>query len=268
MSNFKWFRQPIGTTQEIATGIVWCGYWFDATGYARRYRIGAPNEAFHTGADLNCNPPGHFDSDKLAPVYSIGDGRIIHADKYPSWGNIIVARYELEDARVIYARYAHVDGKPTVNSNGLMVKVGDRVEFGQQIARIGNAFGTMAYHLHFDISPTGALHNNPADWPKLNLARLKVDYADPKVWLQARTAPSDLTIRTVEVTAERGLNIRTYPSIYATVAGLLKNGTQVNIENIAPVLADGYHWQRIWGALPDVVDAPNRWIAIDYTKET
>lgn len=270
MNEFKYFRQPVGTDEENASGIVWCGYWFDATGYARRYRIGAPNEAYHTGADLNCNPPRHFDADKLAPVYSIGDGDVIHARRFNSWGNIIVVRYELEDARVIYARYAHVESEqhsPTVNSNNLMVKAGDKVAKGQQIARIGNAFGTMAYHLHFDISPTGVLLNRPDDWPKLNLRLLKLDYADPKLWLQARTKPAEITTRIVEVTAVLGLNIRTYPSTTATVAGKLETGSLVTIQNAPPVLADGYHWVRLFGKLPDVVDAPNRWIALDFTKD-
>lgn len=258
MMDFTFARQPIGTDKENATGIVWCGGYFDATGYARRYRIGAPNEAYHTGVDLNCNPPGRFDADKLAPVYSILDGEIIHARRFTDWGNLIVARYVLEDGRVIYARYAHVDSKV---EGGLRVKPGDKVMKGQPIALIGNAFNTMAYHLHYDLSPTERLANYPADWPKLNLARLKVDYADPKVWHAARQKPPSFTRRLVEVTADV-LRIRNYPSPTATlVPPFLKKEDRVWVVNAAPVVGGKYLWMRLDG------DPPNRWIAIDYTKQ-
>jgi hypothetical protein len=56
------YTAPIGTEAERASGKIWPGSWFDATGYARHYRIGQPNEAYHTGADLNCNTPV-WDSD-------------------------------------------------------------------------------------------------------------------------------------------------------------------------------------------------------------
>ena len=256
MPEFTYFRQPIGTDEENATGVVWCGFWFDATGYARKYRIGSPAEAYHTGADLNCNPPGHFDFDKLSAVYSIGDGEIIHAARFPVWGNIIIARYILEDARAIYARYAHVDSKV---DGGLMVKPGQLVRKGEQIARVGNAFDTMAYHLHFDISPTEVLKDHPDDWPKLNLARLKANYADPLVWLQARTPPAVNTTHMVEITANT-LYIRNYPSPTATITGKLKKGDRVWLHNASPV-NNKYHWQRLDG------DPANRWIAIEYTTQ-
>jgi len=254
MNPFTFFRQPVGTDDENATGIVWPGYWFDATGYARRYRIGSPAEAFHSGNDLNCNPPGHFDADKLAAVYSIGDGEIVHAARFPVWGNIIVARYELEDSRVVYARYAHVDS--TVDGK-LMVKPGQRVSIGEQIARVGNAFGTMAFHLHFDLSPTNRLENYPADWPKLDMFRLKRDYADPKIWIQARTPPAINTTRMVEITA-KVLYIRNYAAPTATITGTLKKGDRVWIVNSQPVL-NKYHWQRLAG------EPLNRWVATEYT---
>jgi len=255
MNPFVFFRQPVGTDAENATGVVWCGYWFDATGYARRYRIGSPAEAYHTGADLNCNPPGHFDADKLSAVYSIGDGEIIHAERFPVWGNIIVARYELEDSRVVYARYAHVDS--TVDGK-LMVKPGQRVSKGEQIARVGNGFNTMAYHLHFDLSPTNRLEKYPADWPKLDMFRIKRDYADPKIWMAARTPPAVNSVRMVTVTA-KVLNIRNYSSPTATIVGNLKRGDRVWLVNAPPVV-NKFHWQRLQG------EAPNRWIAIEYTQ--
>lgn len=251
MMDFTYFRQPIGNDEENASGVVWCGLWFDATGFGTRYRIGSPYEALHTGADLNCNPPGHFDADKLAPVYSIGKGIITAASRFKSWGNVIVARYTLEDGRNIWARYAHVDV--------MFVGKGDSVGIGQQIARIGNAFNTMAYHLHFDICPSGRIEQHPDDWPKLDKPRLLRDYADPKVWLQARVKPAANTKRLVEITADV-LLVRNYSAPRATIVGKLKRGDRVTILNAAPVV-NVYHWVRLDG------DQPNRWIASEYTRD-
>lgn len=251
MTDIVYLSQPVGTLKERSEGIIWGGAWFDATGFARRYRIGAPNEAIHTGADLNLNYPV-FDSDKLMPVYAIGAGEVVHAVKLSAWGNIIVIAHELENNAVVYARYAHVD---TLE----MVKVGSRVKEGDQISRIGNAFGTLAYHLHFDLSFTEALRKHPGDWPKLDLKRLLRDYADPRVTLQARSRPIAVSVRQVEVTAVT-LNIRSAPSVNATSIGKLKRGELVNILNNQPIDYQGHLWVRI--ATPPY----NQWIASDYTR--
>lgn len=258
MSN-KYFRQPIGTDAEQLAGVVWCGSWFDATGYARKYRIGSPDEAYHTGADLNLNFP-KFDADRLTPVYSIGDGVVIHAGEYPVWKNIMVVQYELEDSRVVYARYAHLAD--------MQYRAGAAVFKGGMIARVGNANGTMAFHLHFDVSLTGVLKNKPADWPKLNLARLKIDYADPKVFLQTYATPrTDVSTKLVEVTALLGVNVRTAPNIRASIGGKFAKGQVVTVENNPPVAADGYHWQRLHGTYEDIVESTDHWIAVDFTKD-
>lgn len=243
-------RLPIGTDADQAAGIVWPMWWADATGYARRYRIGSPAEAYHTGADLNYNPPGHWDADRLAPVFAILPGVVIHAGNYPVWKNVIVIRHFLEDNGFIYARYAHV-------KDLTMVQEEARVEQGQQIARIGNADGTMAFHLHFDLSPTLALDDNPADWPKLDLARLKRNYVDPRVWLQSRIVPPKFTKRIVRVTAKT-LLVRGDPSTNNASVGSFKRNDLVEIANAAPTV-NKYNWQRL-------ADNLDHWIATDYTE--
>ena len=247
---FVYFSSPVGTQSERESGIIWPGGWFDATGFATRYRIGSPYEALHTGADVNINTP-HFDADKLAPVYSIGNGVVTAASRFKAWGNVIVIRYPLEDGRMIWARYAHVDQ--------MFVREGEAVNIGQQIARIGNAFNTMAYHLHFDICPSGKIETRPDDWPKLDKTRLARDYADPKVWLQARVKPAIFTKRLVEVTAD-SLFVRNYSAPRATIVGKLKRGDRVTILNAAPVV-NVYRWVRLDG------DEPNRWIASECTRD-
>ena len=48
---------PIGTAEERANTQVWPGDWFDASPYGKLYLLGTPRQAYHTGADLNCNKP-------------------------------------------------------------------------------------------------------------------------------------------------------------------------------------------------------------------
>lgn len=176
------YDAPIGTSTERLTNDMWPGKWIDATGYAVRYFIGDPSEAYHTGADLNLNQP-YFDADRDAPVYSAASGVVTFSNRLPGWGWIIVIRHDplLTNGKVMYGRYAHV--------NNARVQVGDRVVRGQQIANVGNADGRFAYHLHFDLSHTTILESQPGDWPKLNLNRLLANYVDPQDFIAKNRPP-------------------------------------------------------------------------------
>jgi murein DD-endopeptidase MepM/ murein hydrolase activator NlpD len=166
------YDSPVGTAAERASTDMWPGKWFDATGYARRYRIGTPSEAYHTGTDLNLNEP-YWDADAHSPVYSAASGTVTFAGKLTGWGNVIVIRHDplVANNQSLYGRYAHIEE--------VKVKVGDRVVRGQQIAKVGNAEGLFAYHLHFDLSQTSILASQPWHWPKLNRDLLLANYIDP-----------------------------------------------------------------------------------------
>lgn len=170
------YDAPIGTINERRSPEVWPGHWFDATGYAVRYFIGTPNEAYHTGADLNLNRP-YWDADAHSPVYAATSGVVVFADRLVGWGNVIIIRHDplVTTGQVLYGRYAHIQK--------MRVKVGDRVQRGQQIANVGDADGLFSYHLHFDLSPTTILEARPWDWPKLDLPRLQQDYIDPQAFI-------------------------------------------------------------------------------------
>ncbi len=176
------FDPPIGTQTQRESDEVWPGYWIDVTGYAVRYFKGTPAEAYHTGADLNLNRP-YFDADKDAPVYACADGTVIFSNRLPGWGWIINIRHDplISTGEVMYSRYAHV--------NDARVAVGDRVVRGQQIAKVGNADGTFAYHLHFDLVKSDVLERSPGDWPKLNLNRVLANYVDPQDFIAAHRPP-------------------------------------------------------------------------------
>ncbi|MFN8419335.1 MAG: peptidoglycan DD-metalloendopeptidase family protein [Anaerolineae bacterium] len=170
------FDPPIGSTADRASAKVWPGSWFDATGFARRYRIGSPAEAYHTGADLNLNAPA-WDSDAHTPVYAAASGVVQTVRRYATWGYIIVIRHDplAATGQVVFGRYAHIENP--------RVREGQRVKRGDQIANVGNADGTQPYHLHFDISPTDILKDRPDHWPKLNLSNLMANYVDPRVFV-------------------------------------------------------------------------------------
>lgn len=167
------YDAPIGTKTERQEDDMWPGHWFDATGYAARYYRGTPQEAYHTGADLNLNRP-YWDADAHSPVYAAASGVVTFAERLSGWGKVVVIRHDplVSTGQVLYGRYGHVED--------IRVRVGDRVQRGQQIASVGNAEGTFPYHLHFDLSPTKVLETAPWDWPKLDLERLRRNYVDPQ----------------------------------------------------------------------------------------
>jgi murein DD-endopeptidase MepM/ murein hydrolase activator NlpD len=167
---------PVGTAAERESDKVWPGQWFDATGFDRLYRVGQPNQAYHTGADLNLNEP-YWDADAHSPVCAAASGIVTFADRLPGWGNVIVIRHDplLSTGQVLYGRYAHVED--------VRVRVGDRVVRGQQISKVGNAEGIFAYHLHFDLSPTDILATQPWHWPKMDRAALRANYIDPQAFV-------------------------------------------------------------------------------------
>ncbi len=170
------FDAPIGIASERQSDQVWPSHWIDATGFAVRYRVGTPYEAYHTGADLNLNEP-YPDADAHSPVYAAAHGVVTFADRLPGWGNVIVIRHDplITNGQVVYGRYAHVEN--------VRVQVGQRVVRGEQIASVGNAEGIYSYHLHFDISTTDILQTQPWHWPRLDLDALLANYTDPRQFI-------------------------------------------------------------------------------------
>ncbi|HYO89630.1 MAG TPA: peptidoglycan DD-metalloendopeptidase family protein [Candidatus Limnocylindrales bacterium] len=164
------FDQPVGTATERRSSQVWAGKWLDASPFGQLYFIGTPSEAYHTGADLNLPA----DADAHTPVYATASGVVTFAAKMPIWGNLIVVKHDPlpNSSMLMYSRYAHVEE--------IIVAVGQRVARGQQMARVGNAFGRYAYHLHFDLSPTTILEQKPEHWPGKNRTELLKHYVDPR----------------------------------------------------------------------------------------
>lgn len=165
------YDSPVGTDRERRETTLWPPGWRDASPFGELYFIGTVREAYHTGADLNWGSPT---ADLGLPVYATASGVVVFADRLRVWGNVIVIRHDplyTPTGRVMYSRYGHVQD--------MIVRPGQRVKRGDQIAEIGNAYGTLVPHLHFDLSHTTRLETNPEDWPGRDANRLFSNYVDP-----------------------------------------------------------------------------------------
>lgn len=135
----------------------------------------------HPGADLNFNPPGHFNSDANMPVYAVLAGKVIFARKVPrpsTWGGLIVIQHKWGEWDIC-TRYAHV------NPDSIAVKAGDIVPTGMQIARIGEYVSKDGSernnHLHFDIGKRDWMVSNPLGWDVSSVSGIRRDYLIPKL---------------------------------------------------------------------------------------
>jgi murein DD-endopeptidase MepM/ murein hydrolase activator NlpD len=172
------YDAPVGTAEQRKGTTVWpkdAKGWADASPYGILYFKGTSREAYHTGADLNWGSPTE---DKGLPTYACASGVVIFAARLPVWGNVIIIRHDplkSPTGKVLYSRYGHIQN--------MKVQVGQRVKRGDQVAEIGDAFGTLVPHLHFDLSPSTILENRPQDWPGKDLSRIQKDYVDPKKFI-------------------------------------------------------------------------------------
>ena len=95
----------------------------------------------HNGIDLSAR--------LYTPIYASADGVVMNAGRRPDgsevsgFGNTIVINHG--DYKTLYGH---------VESDGILVKVGDTVKQGQLIGGVGNQGASTGPHLHFEICPT------------------------------------------------------------------------------------------------------------------
>lgn len=87
--------------------------------------------AFHSGQDFSA-PVG-------SPIHAAAGGRVIVSGRHPSYGN----RVEIDHGNGLVTRYAH--------ASRLLVKAGDLVLPGQEIAKVGSTGRSTGPHLHFEV---------------------------------------------------------------------------------------------------------------------
>ena len=105
----------------------------------------------HKGVDLGWND--NYGGQYNTPVYAINDGVVMFVDKTTgnnNAGNYIWIKHEFNDY-ALWSRYCHL------KDNSTLVKIGQKVIRGQQIATMGGTFG-YAVHLHFEMWKT------PKNW--------------------------------------------------------------------------------------------------------
>lgn len=109
----------------------------------------------HLGDDLN--GIGGEDSDLGDPIYAVADGRVLLArDGGPGWGNVVIvlhAYLENGERKHVQSFYGHVAT--------MLVRPGDEVRRGQQIATVGTAGGRYFAHLHFEMREFTTLFIGP-----------------------------------------------------------------------------------------------------------
>lgn len=89
----------------------------------------------HSGIDLAA-PLG-------APVRAIGRGKVVFADPYAGYGNLVVILHNSG----MTSHYGHLDK--------IKISIGEEVAAGQIIATLGNSGQSTGPHLHFEIRRNG-----------------------------------------------------------------------------------------------------------------
>lgn len=169
----------------------------------------------HKGIDLgwNNNYGGIH-----APVMSADNGICVYREFQEKSGGYVLGIYHPQYD--VTTEYGHL------KKGSLLIKVGDKVGIGQQIACMGNTGKqngkTLPYHLHFGICKGkglnyGILHKwyNPVDY--LNLYDGQVEGKKTLVKLN----------HTKKVTAKNGLNVRNKPSTKGKIVNVAKYNEQL-----------------------------------------
>jgi len=121
---------------------VFADCWPSRFGSRRSYNNG-PYDYFHTGLDF-CGQVGH-------PVYAPADGVVIFTGLLTVRGNATI----IDHGWGVYTGYMH--------QSEILVKIGDRVEKGQLIGRIGATGRVSGPHLHWEVI-VGGVQVDPIDW--------------------------------------------------------------------------------------------------------
>jgi murein DD-endopeptidase MepM/ murein hydrolase activator NlpD len=110
---------------------------------SRRSYNGSDYDYYHTGLDY-CGQIGD-------PIYAAAPGVVVFAGPSTVRGNATM----IDHGMGVFSAYMH--------QSEILVNVGDRVEQGQLIGRVGNTGRVEGPHLHFEVL-VGGVPVNPLDW--------------------------------------------------------------------------------------------------------
>ena len=204
----------------------------------------------HTSRGSRGQDFGWFDYEG-EPVYSINDGTVMYIDKSTGTnnaGNYIWIKHEFKN-NDMWSRYCHL------KDNSTIVKVGQKVTRGQQIASMGGTFG-YATHLHLEILVV------PKGWKfnyndRSKYSKRSTDYAfafddqyigtSPnnkviaKVLGTSKQAKRDTTKNQIEVVGEF-LRVRKGAGTNQTILGYIDYGIYDYTET---KISNGYTWYNL-----------------------
>jgi murein DD-endopeptidase MepM/ murein hydrolase activator NlpD len=98
----------------------------------------------HSGVDVGSNRDP-YESISGAPIVAAGDGTVIKASYYSSYGNTVM----IDHGDGLVTLYAHQ------LSGGIKVSAGDYVLAGQRIGTVGSTGNSTGPHLHFEVRVNG-----------------------------------------------------------------------------------------------------------------
>ena len=116
---------------------VHTGYYSSNFGWRIDPFTGA--NAMHEGVDFVANAG--------TPIYASAGGVVDYAGLHPQYGNMV----EIDHGNNIVTRYAH--------ASKVLVKVGQVVRRGQEIAEVGSTGRSTGNHLHFEVRYKGIAQN-------------------------------------------------------------------------------------------------------------
>ena len=96
-------------------------------------------KSFHEGID--------FSAEVGAPIKAAAAGFVVYSDYHHDYGNMI----EIDHGNGLVSRYAHASQR--------LVKLGDVVLKGQEIAKVGSTGHSTGPHLHFEVRFKGVAQN-------------------------------------------------------------------------------------------------------------
>ncbi|MCE9518530.1 MAG: M23 family metallopeptidase [Verrucomicrobia bacterium] len=143
----------------------------DASGYYKA-RGFWPNG--HLGEDWNGRAGG--DQELGDPVFAIGGGVVVLSEDVKlGWGNCIIIRHIFREPsgkiEMVDSLYGHLLERK--------VKVGDKIERGQQVGRMGSNNGMYPAHLHLEVRKNLAIGMN-----RTKFARDYSNYYSPTAFIQ------------------------------------------------------------------------------------
>jgi flagellar protein FlgJ len=99
------------------------------------------SQRFHEGIDIAA-PIG-------TQIHAVDNGKVVFAGKQGGYGNTVI----IEHSNGVRTRYAHAES--------LSVSVGDVVEAGQVVGKVGSTGRSTGPHLHFEVIGKDGQHLNP-----------------------------------------------------------------------------------------------------------